>query len=169
MKNSAPINVPKHISDPVQYTIDLGTDSGVIVQIIGHDKDIICIRRDGTAIGYDRIEDQPMSLADIGYADAAGAGDTDFNVSVRSGRDKDVFTCYAIRGNDVFNNWFLTKSGFGQRFRFGSHGDGLKNYGFIWESDNSVRVEYGQNTGFIVWDANAQQWNGNPTDLTNND
>lgn len=139
-------------ADEVKYTIGVGPHSGVTVEIIGPHADIIRIRRDGQQIGYHKIEDQPMDPTDIAFTKAGGGGN-DWNIAARSGRDKAVFTCYAVRGNDVFNNK-------GERFRFGHHHDGLDHYEFKWEDDKTLRVHFGDTNGAIVWDANAKQWNG---------
>jgi hypothetical protein len=145
---------------PVRYTINVGADSGVFVDIMDHklpngtfesgggsEASTIRIRRGDVQIIYDDIWDQPMSPADVVYINAGG---NDWNIAVRSGRDKDVLTCYAVRGNVVK---------LGGRFRFGHHGDGRKNYGFKWENSTTLRVTFGDQTGVIVWDATAQKWN----------
>jgi hypothetical protein len=157
---SAELAIASEPVPPVRYTINVGEGS-LFVDIMDHklpngtfesgggsEASTIRIRRGDFEILYDDIHDQPMSPADVVYIHAEGY---DWNIAVRSGRDKDVLTCYAIRGNYVF--------GKGQRFRFGHHGDGRKNYGFTWQDPNTLKVVFGDQTGTIVWDANARKWN----------
>jgi hypothetical protein len=151
---------------PVSNTIKVGPD--VFVDIMDHQlpngtisdggsrASTIRIRRGDTQLIYDDIWDQPLTPADIAYVNAGG---NDWNIAVRSGRDKDVLTCYAVRGNEVFCN--LTKEGKGGRFRFGHHGDKLKDYGFTWENMNTLKVSFGDKTGVIFWDAEAKKWHAN--------
>lgn len=85
--------------EPIQTVVDVGPGSGVEVRIIGKNADIIEILRDGEQIFVDRILDQPMDHSDVRYIYAATKNN--WNICVRCGKSKDVFHCYAVRGNSV--------------------------------------------------------------------
>jgi hypothetical protein len=144
--------VPMQAAEKIRHTVAVGLDSGVTVEIVGQDSDIIYIRRNGKLIGSQRIDDHPMTPADVAYtrAEDLAAGSNDWNVAVRSGRDKDVFTCYAVRENNVFNNG-------GERFRFGQRKDRLRNYGFAWQAE-TLWISFGSKKGRISWDAQSKLW-----------
>jgi hypothetical protein len=139
-------------AEKIRHIVNVGLDSGVTVEIVGQDSDIIYIRRDGKLIGSQRIEDHPMTPGDVAYtrAEDSTAGINDWNVALRSGKDKDVFTCYAVRENGVFNNG-------GERFRFGQRGDGLSNYSFGWQND-TLNISFGRKRGRITWDPKSKLW-----------
>jgi hypothetical protein len=165
--------MPNPTSQPgVRYTINVGPDLFVDIMDLrrpdgtfnsaGDQRaSTIRIRRGDAEIIYDPINDQPLSQSDVQYI---GAGGNDSNVAVRSGRDKDVITCYAVRGNDVFCN--KNPAGNVGRFRFGHHGDGLSNYGFGWGNSTTLNVKFGQQTGVVVWDATERRWNATGEQVT---
>src|SRR5437868_6341365 len=129
------------MADPVQDIIDVRPGSGVEIDIIGNNSDIISVQRDGVQIAYDRILEQ-LSRGNIAFVEAS-PGSNDWNISVRYGGNNDVFRCIAVRGNDIQNAIY---SG---AVRFGQGHPEWTNYGYKWIDSNTLRVQYGPNEGFI--------------------
>lgn len=133
----------------VRHVIDVGPHSGVEVYIAGGDADIIQILRGGIHILDDDIRDgRDQVPADIGWTKAE-TGTNDWNISARRGTDRDVFWCFAVRGNNV------TRSG---DIRYGQGHPEWRNYPFDWIDANTLRIRYGPNIGHVAWDQNTLRW-----------
>ena len=136
--------------EPVQTVVDVGPGSGVELRIVGKNADIIEVLRDGEEIFFDRIQDQSMDHSDVRYIYAGE--DNDWNICVRCGRCKDVFHCYAVRGNNVIPSG---SESFGKTDAYG-----FTNFPFEWIGNLTLRVRYGYGStyGYIKWDLKAGKW-----------
>lgn len=136
--------------EPIQTVVDVGPGSGVEVRIVGKNADIIEILRDGQQIFFDRILDQPMDHSDVRYIYAATKNN--WNVCVRCGKSKDVFHCYAVRGNSVIPSG---RQSFGKTDPYG-----FTNFPFEWIGSLKLRVQYsyGPTYGYIAWDPKTWKW-----------
>jgi hypothetical protein len=136
--------------EPVQTLIDVGPGSGVEVRIVGKNADMIEILRDGREIFFDKILDQSMDHSDVRYIYAAA--DNDWNICVRCGKSKNVFHCYAVRGNDVVPSG---SESFGKTDPYG-----FTHFPFEWIGNLALKVQYGYGStyGYILWDPRAGKW-----------
>jgi len=121
--------------EPVQTVIDVG---------------MIEILRGGREIFFDNILDQSMDHSDVRYIYAAA--NNDWNICVRCGKSKDVFHCYAVRGNDVVRSG---SESFGKTDPYG-----FTQFPFEWIGNLALRVQYGYGStyGYIVWDPKVGKW-----------
>ena len=136
--------------EPIQAVVDVGPGSGVEVRIVGRNADIIEILRNGEEIFVDRILDQPMDHSDVRCIYAATKNN--WNVCVRSGKSKDAFHCYAVRGNNVIPS--------GRESFRKTDPYGFTNFPFEWIGNLKLRVQYGYGStyGYIEWNPKEGKW-----------
>jgi hypothetical protein len=146
-----------HYGEPIKDIIDIG--GGVQLMITGTDGDLFEIWRQAQQLLFHRIQDvgnRPLSRnGDVGWVSVG----SDFNVAVRAGKDRDIFFCYAIRGNTVYPNppsghdWPAYVA-----FRWGKGHPDWTNYTFNWNIPNTLEVVYQGGLGLVDWDDSKKAW-----------